>query len=457
MKRKREDYSDLQQYENKIGKTEDTPQIWSPAMMFQQEIELRMIMDNLVNIYEKLDQSDNPHAKPNYSYSEMVYLAILRSKNFCLPLAEIYRYMQTRFTFFKNTERKNWRNAVRHSLSKTKCFGKINVGRNLTIDGKHERSTNLWCIEPKSIASFARGDYRCTSEKNSGTNSLRLAYFRLDCSGMFWDKVGTYLELKKDAFVKKLDKSDNPGKIFNSQVCQIAEADDTGFDSGVISHFPDASAVVSHSAEGIRNTESTDRCHMTNPTTNDSGNETIPYANSFQINSRPEISMDPYKLHAMPPLGRISTSPELPDLGNVSPLSLSPVPSFGIEQLSPVNFQTNNSEERNSTTPPLSNDFFFNVPHNSTPINSHYGQISPPFIANGLQMGSIAPPYNPIYPSTNIFMGVSQHSTPYTMGSRLHGTNITDQSSLDMGYHTFYGNSCNTNDTMPYSNSYNFL
>ena len=87
--------------------------------------ELRRVMDNFVNIYEQLGKCNGPNMKPNYSYTELAYLAMLRSPNFCLPITEIYRYIQSRFAFFKNSTRKHWKNAVRHSLAKTLCFTKI--------------------------------------------------------------------------------------------------------------------------------------------------------------------------------------------------------------------------------------------------------------------------------------------------------------------------------------------
>ena len=87
--------------------------------------ELRRVMDNFINIYEQLGKCDGPNVKPNYSYTELAYLAMLRSPNFCLPITEIYRYIQSRFVFFKNSTRKHWKNAVRHSLAKTLCFTKI--------------------------------------------------------------------------------------------------------------------------------------------------------------------------------------------------------------------------------------------------------------------------------------------------------------------------------------------
>ncbi|XP_045182963.2 uncharacterized protein LOC123541496 [Mercenaria mercenaria] len=182
--------------------------------------ELRHVIDNFVSVYEQLDMTDNPDVKPNYSYSELAYLAMLRSPNFCLPIGQIYSYIQSRFKFFKNSTRKHWKNAVRHSLAKTLCFSKIQVGRGASNNEKLARSTYLWCILPNSIACFARGDYRATIDKESGTNTLRSAYFRMN-SEPFWNSVGDYIANKMADFRKTLEESNTPGQIFESQTCLI--------------------------------------------------------------------------------------------------------------------------------------------------------------------------------------------------------------------------------------------
>ena len=55
------------------------------------DAELRRVIDNFVAIYEQLDRCEGSDVKPNYSYTELAYLAMLRSPNFCLPITEIYR------------------------------------------------------------------------------------------------------------------------------------------------------------------------------------------------------------------------------------------------------------------------------------------------------------------------------------------------------------------------------
>lgn len=89
------------------------------------ESDLRRVIAEFVDFYEKLDTTDLVNRKPNYSYTELIFLALMRSPNFCLPIHEIYRYIRSRFAFFRRYKKEHWKSAVRHSLSKTRCFTKI--------------------------------------------------------------------------------------------------------------------------------------------------------------------------------------------------------------------------------------------------------------------------------------------------------------------------------------------
>ncbi|KAH3748575.1 uncharacterized protein LOC127847246 [Dreissena polymorpha] len=190
------------------------------------EVELRRVIDNFVNVYEQLDRSDSAAAKPNYSYTELAFLAMLRSPNFCLPITEIYRYIQARFQFYKHSTRKHWKNAVRHSLAKTLCFTKITVGRGASNSEKLARSTYLWCIIPSSISCFARGDYRpsTNADGDPGTNTLRWGYYNANAE-KFWLEVGDYVANKMAAFKNLVRESQTPGLVFEAQVCRLSVND----------------------------------------------------------------------------------------------------------------------------------------------------------------------------------------------------------------------------------------
>lgn len=307
------------------------------------EKELRAIMDDFVQVYERLDTGDNADSKPNYSYTELVFLAILRSTNFCLPITEIYKYIQSRFVFFRNSTRGHWKNAVRHSLSKTKCFTKISVGRGIGPTGVLNRSTFLWCIIPKSIISFARGDYRPNVDKESGLNTLRLGYYRVN-AGQFWDQVAHSLEQKMHNFKHFILSSPRHGHVFEMQKCVIAEKPEPTVQQEPSRDMRKSSNVLENDRVETNQDVTTSPVDYRNPLTvneisplssRDSGNETL-------SDSSPEEERCRYLNYRLerPNLnssylssGRVSPNeidvnrktPENLDFGQLSPLSMSPI------------------------------------------------------------------------------------------------------------------------------------
>ncbi|KAJ8322379.1 hypothetical protein KUTeg_000850 [Tegillarca granosa] len=316
----------------------------SSQMASDAEKELRAIMDDFVQVYERLDIGDNTDSKPNYSYTELVFLAILRSTNFCLPITEIYKYIQSRFVFFRNSTRGHWKNAVRHSLSKTKCFTKISVGRGIGPTGVLNRSTFLWCIIPKSIISFARGDYRPNVDKESGLNTLRLGYYRVN-AGQFWDQVALSLEQKMYNFKHFIASHPRPGHVFEMQKCVTAEKPEQAVDqepTRAIGHSSDVfekdrmvKIEDAASPEGYKNTAVVN--DISPVSSGDSGNETLsdssPEDERYRyINYRFER---PNLNSSYLSSGRVSPNeidvnrktPENLDFGQLSPLELSPIPN----------------------------------------------------------------------------------------------------------------------------------
>ncbi|XP_060081016.1 forkhead box protein N3-like [Ylistrum balloti] len=332
-----------------------------PASLQQIEADLRKVMDDFVQVYERLDTGDDPTKKPNYSYTELVYLAVLRSPNFCLPITEIYRYIKSRFTFFRDSHRTHWKNAVRHSLSKTKCFTKIAVGKRHGIPGLPNRSSFLWCILPNSIVSFARGDYRPSVDKESGMNTLRWGYYKVN-AGQFWSQVAVYLEKKFESFRLVVSASSDPRQIVKFQICSLP---DTPVQSGyvetpeVVKHVTDSSGDILstnfHVRYGVESdflskqdmekstdtgNSSTDddfspKSSSLSASINDSGHETLessPEELSADLCSwrHPRHNLNSSYLSFLPSYpsnGRLT--PELPDLGHVSPFELSPLSNHG--------------------------------------------------------------------------------------------------------------------------------
>jgi len=61
--------------------------------------------------------------KPAYSYATLISMAILRAANRRLTLAQIYKWIQETFSFYKDAET-GWMNSIRHNLSLNKAFVK---------------------------------------------------------------------------------------------------------------------------------------------------------------------------------------------------------------------------------------------------------------------------------------------------------------------------------------------
>jgi len=81
--------------------------------------------------------------KPVFSYSCLIAMALRHSEQGSLPVSEIYKYMQSRFPYFK-TAPDGWKNSVRHNLSLNKAFCKLE-----RPDGTSQRKGCLWSLKPE--------------------------------------------------------------------------------------------------------------------------------------------------------------------------------------------------------------------------------------------------------------------------------------------------------------------
>jgi forkhead transcription factor HCM1 len=87
--------------------------------------------------------------KPPYSYATLIGMAILRAPNRRLTLAQIYKWIQDSFSFYRTAEA-GWQNSIRHNLSLNKAF--IKQERPKDDPGKG----NYWAIEPGMEAQFIK-------------------------------------------------------------------------------------------------------------------------------------------------------------------------------------------------------------------------------------------------------------------------------------------------------------
>ncbi|OIW33354.1 hypothetical protein CONLIGDRAFT_559590, partial [Coniochaeta ligniaria NRRL 30616] len=88
-------------------------------------------------------------SKPGHSYAQLIGMAILRSPQRRLTLAQIYKWISDTFSFYSATDA-GWQNSIRHNLSLNKHF--IKQERPKDDPGKG----NYWMIEPGQEQQFMK-------------------------------------------------------------------------------------------------------------------------------------------------------------------------------------------------------------------------------------------------------------------------------------------------------------
>ncbi|KAB7500008.1 Forkhead box protein N3 [Armadillidium nasatum] len=79
-------------------------------------------------------------AKPPFSFSCLIFMAIEESPTKALPVKDIYSWILDHYPYYRNAPT-GWKNSVRHNLSLNKCFSKVEKSQNL---GKG----SLWMVDP---------------------------------------------------------------------------------------------------------------------------------------------------------------------------------------------------------------------------------------------------------------------------------------------------------------------
>ena len=124
----------------------------------------------------KCRKASNSSEKPPYSYIALISMAILEHPQRKMMLGDIYSYITTKFSFYRNATDRAWRNSIRHNLSLNECFMKSGRADN----GKG----NYWSIHPACVEDFKKGDFRRRqarrrarrSQQTSDINALPLSY-----------------------------------------------------------------------------------------------------------------------------------------------------------------------------------------------------------------------------------------------------------------------------------------
>ncbi|KKA28267.1 hypothetical protein TD95_001858 [Thielaviopsis punctulata] len=87
--------------------------------------------------------------KPGHSYAQLIGMAILRSPNRRLTLAQIYKWISDTFSFYRAHDA-GWQNSIRHNLSLNKAFAKMERSKDDPGKGSY------WFIIPGMESQFLK-------------------------------------------------------------------------------------------------------------------------------------------------------------------------------------------------------------------------------------------------------------------------------------------------------------
>ncbi|XP_061659711.1 forkhead box protein I3-A isoform X2 [Syngnathoides biaculeatus] len=101
-------------------------------------------------------------ARPPYSYSALIAMAIQSSPSQRLTLSQIYQYVSEHFPFYSRNKA-GWQNSIRHNLSLNDCFRKVPREENNPGKG------NFWTLDPNCDKMFDNGNFCRKRKRKSDT------------------------------------------------------------------------------------------------------------------------------------------------------------------------------------------------------------------------------------------------------------------------------------------------
>lgn len=103
---------------------------------------------------EDMPSLEDDGNKPSYSYAQMIGMAILRAPNRRLTLSQIYDWIATTFSYYRDDPKRGWHNSIRHNLSLNKAFMKMERPKSDSGKGSY------WVIVPGQEFSFVKDKTR---------------------------------------------------------------------------------------------------------------------------------------------------------------------------------------------------------------------------------------------------------------------------------------------------------
>lgn len=148
------------------------------------------------------------NAKPPYSYASLIGMALLRSPERRLTLAEIYQWISNNFKYYKKGE-VGWQNSIRHNLSLNKAFEKTEKSK--------EKKGHFWQI----VSGYEHIYCNIKESKRSGGTSTSTATTNKAASASHPNVPST---------PKSVEESDRKNSTENSQVHANIETPKTDVD-----------------------------------------------------------------------------------------------------------------------------------------------------------------------------------------------------------------------------------
>ena len=80
--------------------------------------------------------------KPSITLSCLIFMALEESGEKCLPVREIYEWIEENFPYYKNNENFGWKSSIRHNLSFSKCFKKMDRNESVFLRQRPDSLNN---------------------------------------------------------------------------------------------------------------------------------------------------------------------------------------------------------------------------------------------------------------------------------------------------------------------------